>query len=216
MRIAVLGATGATGRLLVQEALDRHLEVTAIARDPARIPIPDQPRLTKVKGDVREPDSIARAVEGSDVLLSGLGLGQADTNTLTLGARAAVASGVPRIIWLGAYGSGASAGAAGVLTRSLLQVFMKSELADKVAADSAVLAAGGTVFHAGPLSDGTAGPNRRTLRLDEAPRRLFPARVSRAGVAAAMVDEAVSPRFPGQTVLPIDAPKPSARPATGS
>ena len=152
MRIAVLGATGATGRLLVQEALDRNLEVTAIARDPARIPVPDQPGLTKVKGDVRQPDSIARAVEGSDVLLSGLGLAKADTsNTLTLGATAAVASGVPRIIWLGAYGTGASAGAAGLLTRSLLRAFMRSELVDKVTADRAVLAAGGTVFHAGPL-----------------------------------------------------------------
>jgi uncharacterized protein YbjT (DUF2867 family) len=206
MRVAVLGASGATGRLLVQAALDRGLDVIAIARDPARIPVPDQPALTKVKGDVRQPDSIARAVQGADVLLSGLGLGPGDPpDTLAAGAKAAVTSGAPRVIWLGAYGSGQSARAAGAFTRTLLRVFMKSELADKVAADSAVLASGGTVFHAGPLGNGPAGPGRRTLSLDQAPRRLFPAGVSRATVAAAMVDEAVNPRFRGQTAIPVDS-----------
>lgn len=206
MRVAVLGASGATGRLLVQEALDRGLEVTAIARDPSRIPVPNRPGLTKVKADVHEPDSIARAVEGSDVLLSGLGIAKAsEAGTLAAGARAAVASGVPRVIWLGAYGSGPSAAAAGALTRTLLRVFMKTELADKVAADRSVLAtADGTVFHAGPLGDGPTGPGRRTLTLAEAPRRLFPAGVSRATVAAAMVDEAITPKFPGQTVIPVN------------
>jgi hypothetical protein len=206
MRVAVLGASGAVGRLLVQEALDRNLEVVAIARDPSRIPVPDRPGLTKVKADVYEAASIARAVEGSEVLLSGLGTGKADrADTLAAGARAAIASGVPRVIWLGAFGSGQSAPAAGALTRTLLRVFMKAELADKVAADTSVLVADGTVFHAGPLGDGPIGPDRRTLRLDQAPRRLFPAGVSRATVAAAMVDEAVAPRFPGQTVIPVNS-----------
>jgi uncharacterized protein YbjT (DUF2867 family) len=205
VRIAVLGASGAVGRLLVQEALDRGLEVTAIARDPARIPVPDHPALTKAKADVYEPDSIARAASGSDVLLSGLGTGKADRiDTLTAGAKAAVASGVPRVIWLGAFGSGESARAAGALTRILLRVFMKTELPDKINADRSVLAAGGTVFHAGPMGSGPIGPHRRTLPLAEAPRRLFPAGVSRATVAAAMVDEAVTARFPGVTVIPVN------------
>src|SRR4051812_36657544 len=133
MRVAVLGASGAVGRLLVQEALDRGLEVAAIARDPSRVPVPDHPRLTKVKADVREPDSITRAVEGSDVLLSGLGIGKKDpVGTLVAGAEAAVTSGVPRVIWLGAYGTGPSAPAAGPLTRTLLKIIMKAELPDKI------------------------------------------------------------------------------------
>ncbi|MEV6605875.1 NAD(P)H-binding protein [Kutzneria sp. NPDC051319] len=204
MRIAVLGASGATGRLLVQEALDRGLEVTAIARDPGRIPLSDRPGLTKAAADVHDPDSLARAVVGSDVLLSGLGNAKGDVGTLTAGAKAAVASGVPRVIWLGAYGSGQSARAAGALTRTLLAVFMRAELADKVAADVTVLAAGGTVFHAGPLGAGPLSPTRCTLPLDKAPKRLFPATVSRSTVAAAMLDEALTPRFPGQTVIPVD------------
>jgi uncharacterized protein YbjT (DUF2867 family) len=206
MRVAVLGASGATGRLLVEEALGRGLEVTAITRDPARVPVPDQPRLRKVAADVRDADSIARAVAGSEVLLSGLGVAKGDKpGTLIAGVQAAVGSGVGRIIWLGAYGTGESAQVAGVFTRTLLGLVLKSELADKVAADRAVLAAGGTVFHAGPLGNGAVGAGRRTLTLEQAPHRIFPAGVSRATVAAAMVDEAMRPSFPGRTVIPVNA-----------
>lgn len=206
MRIAVLGASGATGRLLVGEALDSGLEVVALARDPRRVPVADRPGLTKVAADVHDPDSIARAVAGCEVLLSGLGRAKGDTpGTLTAGAKAAAASGVPRIIWLGAYGTGESAPSAGALTRTLLRVVLKSELPDKITADGLVLAAGGTVFHAGPLTDGPAGSGRRTLTLDQTPNRLFPAGVSRATVAAEMIGEAVRPRFAGRTVRPVNA-----------
>lgn len=212
MRIAVLGATGATGRLMVSAALARGLRVTALARDPGRVPA--SPGLTTVLADVNSPQSIADAVAGCDVLLSGLGAGRPnsglpggppadgtrDAGILTVGARAVVASGVQRVLWLGALGTGPSAGPAGWLTRTLLALVMRSELPDKVTADATVLEGGGTVFHVGPMSDGPPAPGRRTLTLDELPRRLFPAGVTRATVATAMVDEAVLPRFPGQTV----------------
>jgi hypothetical protein len=106
---------------------------------------------------------------------------------------------VPRIVWLGAYGTGRSAAAAGLLTRTLLRIVMGGELPDKVAADTAILAAGGTVFHAGPMSGGPAA--HRAMPLDAAPRRLFPSGVSRAAVAAAMIDEVVTPRFAGGTAV---------------
>jgi hypothetical protein len=204
MKIAVLGASGATGRLVVAEALARGLTVTALARDPRRIPVADREGLFTAAADVDDPGSIARAVEGSEVLLSGLGAvkgGRPDT--LVTGAAAVIDSGVPRIIWLGAYGTGRSAQAAGALARTLLGVVLRSELADKVSADDAILAAGGTVFHAGPLTNGPAATTQQTLALDDAPRRLFPATVSRATVAAAMVDEAVRARFPGRIAIPI-------------
>ena len=194
MRIAVLGATGATGRLMVTAALDRQLTVTALARRPEQVPT--RPGLTAVAADVDDPDSIARAVAGCDVLLSGLG----GAGVLAAGAEAAVASGVERIVWLGALGTGPSAAAAGRLTRTVLGLLMRRELPDKVAADATVLAAGGTVFHVGPMGDGPASADQRTRTLDQLPRRLFPVKVSRATTAAAMVEEAVRPRFPGRTV----------------
>jgi uncharacterized protein YbjT (DUF2867 family) len=199
MRIAVLGATGATGTLLVTAALEQGLPVTAIARQPGRVPA--RPGLTTVAADVHDPESIARAVAGSDVLLSGLGVVKGNPpGVLTAGAKAVAASGVPRVVWLGAVGTGPSADVAGPLTRTLLSVFLRDEVPDKVAADATIIAAGGTVFHAGMLTDGPVAPGRRTLTLDRTPRRFFPGRVSRATVAAAMVEEAVRGQFPGQTV----------------
>jgi hypothetical protein len=210
MRIAVLAAAGATGLELTRQALERGHTVTAIARTPDRIAVPDSPLLTRAAADVTEPGSLAAALGDAEVLLSGLGTDTA--GVLTTGARAAVAAltkrpGQPvqlgRIIWLGAFGTGASAKAAGLLTRTMLRL-MGARLADKVTADSAVLAAGGTVFHAGPLSGAPLSPSRRTVGLEEVPRRLFPASVGRATVAAAMLDEAERPRYPGTTAVPLE------------
>ena len=138
-------------------------------------------------------------------MLSGVGVARGDPpGTLIAGARAVTEAHPDRIIWLGALGTGASAQAGGWLVRALFRA-MGAKLADKVTADTAVL--GGRrhpVLHAPPLGGGPVSPARRTVGLDTAPRRLFPARVSRATVAAAMLDEAESPRFPGTVAIPLD------------
>lgn len=205
MHVTILAASGATGRQLTRLAIERGHSVTAIARRPDRIEAPDSARISRVAADVRDPESIAKALAGSTVVLSGLGIADGDPpGALTAGAHAVVGAGPERIIWLGALGTGASAAAAGALTRTLLRTFMAKELPDKVGADTLVLHAGGTVFHAGPLSDGLLSATRRTVGLDGVPKRLFPARISRATVAAAMLDEAESPRFAGVTAVPLE------------
>ena len=204
MHVTVLAASGATGLELTRQAVARGHTVTAVARTPARITVPDAPLLGRVAADVYDEVTVAAALLDADVVLSGLGIASGDKpGTLTAGARAVVAALPKRIIWLGALGTGASAQAAGWATRNLLRL-MGAELTDKVTADTAVLAADGTVFHAGPLSNGPLSPTRRTVGVDGVPNRFFPARVSRATVAAAMLDEAESPRFVGTTAVPLD------------
>jgi len=205
MKLIVLAASGATGRELTRQALDRGHSVTAIVRNPKRLEVPESAQLTVLTADIRDPGSLAEAFREGTTVLSGLGIANGEQpGVLAAGARAVADARPERIIWLGAFGTGVSAPAAGPLTRTLLKVFLKAELVDKVAADTAVLAAGGTVFHAGPLSDGALSGDRRTLTLDEVPRRLFPARVSRATVAALMLDEAEAGRHPGETVVPVN------------
>jgi uncharacterized protein YbjT (DUF2867 family) len=205
MHLTVLAAAGATGLELTRQALERGHTVTAIARAPQRIAVPDADRLVRVAADVHDRDSIASALQGSTTVLSALGTARGSApGVLAAGAHAAVRSGAERILWMGAFGTGASAPAAGAFTRTMLRMVLRAEIADKVTADTAVLDAGGTVFHCGPLSDGPRSQARLTLPLDEAPRRLFPARVSRATVAAAMLDEAEARLYPGLTVIPVD------------
>ncbi|GAB3276313.1 NAD(P)-dependent oxidoreductase [Kineosporia babensis] len=207
MRIAVLGATGAVGSLVVQEALRQGLLVTALARDPRQVPA--RPNLTVAEADVFDAASIARAINGSEVLISTLG----GKNVLKVGAEAVVSSGIDRIVWLGAHGTGESAQSAGWFTRSLLSLLMRSELADKEAADRIVLAAGGTALHVGPMNSGPA--EQHTLPLESAPRTFFPSTISRSAVAVALVEEAVQARFPGQTVVAFSQKGAASAPAAG-
>jgi uncharacterized protein len=69
MRLIVFGGSGALGSRLVDEALRRGHEVTAVARDASRIPDHDG-GVAAVEGDATQPDSVARAARGHDAALS--------------------------------------------------------------------------------------------------------------------------------------------------
>ena len=102
MRIAVFGGTGATGVLLINQALDRGHSVTAYARRPEKLDIEDD-RLTVVEGELSDAAAIDRVVKGSDAVISLLGQGRPVRGTpVALGTRAILAamdtSGVRRIV----------------------------------------------------------------------------------------------------------------------
>jgi uncharacterized protein YbjT (DUF2867 family) len=200
MDLTVLAASGRTGLALTRQALRRGHTVTAIARDPGRIALAASAGLRTVAADVADPASIAAVIGAGSVVLSALGTDRA--GVLLAGAEAVVAAGPRRIIWLGAYGTGRSAGAAGP-TADVLAKLLGDRLADKVAADDTVLASGGTVFHAGLLADGPESPGRRTVAPAAAPTLDLTATISRDTVAAAMLDEAEAPRFPGAVAVPL-------------
>ncbi|MBP2334981.1 uncharacterized protein YbjT (DUF2867 family) [Saccharothrix coeruleofusca] len=202
MHLIVLAASGRTGLAITRRALRRGHTVTAIARRPERIALPDAACLRKVAADVNDPASVAAVVDGNSVVLSALGADR--PGILTAGAKAVVAAEPRRVIWLGAYGTGESAAAAGAAAAILVEL-LGDRLPDKVEADNTVLAAGGTVFHAGVLDDGPESPDRRTVGLDAAPPFDLGAKVSRETVAAAMLDEAEAPRFAGAVALPLAA-----------
>src|ERR1700733_2945501 len=203
MRVTVVGATGGTGRHLVTQALERGHQVDAIVRDPGHAALPSDPRLTIHRGDVRDAASIAAAIAPESVVVSGLGnASKKETGTLTAGARAVVAAHPARIVWLGAIGTGRSAGAVGRLTGLLLRAGLGVEYDDKVTADTTVLDAGGTVLHSGPLTDKADRPGTRTVPLSAASRRFFPRSTPRATIARLMLDEAEAPAHAGQLIVP--------------
>ncbi|RYF53155.1 MAG: NAD-dependent epimerase/dehydratase family protein, partial [Cytophagaceae bacterium] len=72
MKFAILGATGGTGRELLQQALDRGHQVTAIVRHPDAVSMTHN-RLRVVRGDVMQPDTLAPALLGQDAVVSVVG-----------------------------------------------------------------------------------------------------------------------------------------------
>ena len=65
MRLTIFGASGRTGRQLLTQALAAGHTVTAVARDPARLPLRHQ-RLKVLVADVLDPAAITPAVAGAD------------------------------------------------------------------------------------------------------------------------------------------------------
>ena len=72
MKVTVFGASGRTGRPLVEQALGRGYEVTAFVRDPSRFGLSHE-RLTIVRGDVTDGSAVEEAVSGQDAVVSALG-----------------------------------------------------------------------------------------------------------------------------------------------
>lgn len=74
MRVTVFGPTGGTGRAAIAQALDAGDKVTVLARDPAAL-AEFGDRIDVVAGDVLDPAAVVRAVEGTEVVVSALGIG---------------------------------------------------------------------------------------------------------------------------------------------
>ncbi|MBC8479396.1 MAG: SDR family oxidoreductase [FCB group bacterium] len=118
-RVLIIGATGGTGRMLVSQALERGLRVTALVRDRSRLDI-DDPQLTIVQGDVLNASTLEAAMTGQDAVLSALGhkrfLGP--TKILSEGTRnilhAMEIHRVPRLICETSLGIGNSVGRLGL------------------------------------------------------------------------------------------------------
>ncbi|MFJ9949105.1 NAD(P)-dependent oxidoreductase [Kitasatospora sp. NPDC091207] len=93
MKLAVVGAAGRTGRLVVDLALAAGHTVTAVARTPDRLPpfAHGTPRIAQA--DVSRPGSLLEPLAGQDAVVSALGTtGRTATTVFSDGARELVAA----------------------------------------------------------------------------------------------------------------------------
>lgn len=73
MKLAIFGATGKTGRHLVQQGLEKGHELAVLVRDPAKLGL-QNPKLRVVKGDVlSDTAAIEQTVSGADAVVVALG-----------------------------------------------------------------------------------------------------------------------------------------------
>jgi putative NADH-flavin reductase len=107
MRLFVIGATGRTGRKVVQQALAGGHHVTAFVRSPESITVRNE-RLTVLKGNAMDENQLSDVMEKHDAVLSTLGPREAFKPTSLLHdsalatTRAMKRSGVKRLLILSA------------------------------------------------------------------------------------------------------------------
>lgn len=148
MKLAIFGATGATGRRLVERAVAEGHEVTAFVRNPSRARGRHE-RLSVVVGDARDAARVEEAVAGREAVISVLGGGPSNPlhphrpgeagGISSVGTRHIVAAmekhGVRRFVCQSAWGAGESGDlldAPGwVFMKLLVPPFLRDEYADK-------------------------------------------------------------------------------------
>ena len=109
MNIIVFGATGKTGKLVVEQALNLQHNVTAFVRNPTKLQI-NHPNLHIIQGDALEEEAVQKAVSGQEVVISCLGSSSGLGKTTVLHemtqniVHAMKANSVSRIIYMASAG----------------------------------------------------------------------------------------------------------------
>jgi putative NADH-flavin reductase len=207
MKLTVLGATGGVGRHLVSHSLADGHEVTAVVRDPDRLPVRHD-RLTVVRSDALDPATLQAPVEGADAVLSGIGqAGRHDPlKPASTSARAAVeamrTSGVRRLVVVSAAPLNRSGTGDSALTRRvaypLLWALLREVYTDLEAMEIALRDSGlaWTSVRPPKLTD-APGTGRYRQALDANPGG---SRIPRADVARAMLDSVTAPTTAGHAL----------------
>ncbi len=73
MKLALLGASGLTGKLVVEQALDAGHHVTAIVRTPSKMNNIQHEHLNIVKANIFDANDMKEHLDGQDALISTLG-----------------------------------------------------------------------------------------------------------------------------------------------
>lgn len=136
MKLLIFGATGGTGRALVEQALEQGHTVTALVRNPSAL-VTKHENLTIAKGNVLDYDAVEAAIKGQDAVLSALGTKVLTKNTILSDGtkniiRAMEKLGVKRFICESSLGVSDSKGQSGFLYNYILiPLFLRNIFADK-------------------------------------------------------------------------------------
>lgn len=103
MVIAIFGASGRVGRLVVTEALARGHSVRAFVHHTDNLP--DHPKLVTIQGDIHNRQAVTEAVHGSQAVVSALGSWHTPSKDIVATAMRSIipameAGGIDRIISL--------------------------------------------------------------------------------------------------------------------
>lgn len=151
--IAVVGASGRTGRAVVRHLVAAGHQVLAVSRRPREVQ-GAEPR----EADATDPRAVAAALSGADAVVVALGISEnplsvrvrgARTTSMAVrsaGTRAVIGAmreqGIERLVVLSSYGIGDSAAGLSLPMRAMFALLLAPQMRDHLAQEEAVRASG--------------------------------------------------------------------------
>lgn len=198
MKIALFGATGKTGRLILGKALPLGLEITALARNPAKLDIQDS-LLHVMKGDALNADDVAQAIQGQDAVISVIGSRTTKPDTICADSasnsiNAMNKYGVMHLVCISGAGLGDNAGI--IMTYIIRPLLLKNVYADALAQDALIQRSSldWTIVRPYRLTDGQ-GTAHYKVAFAPFPSPLIIRSTTRADVADFMLKEVQTRNF---------------------
>jgi putative NADH-flavin reductase len=205
MKVIVFGSTGTIGKHLIAQSLEKSYEVLAFCRDKAKLSEFDHSNLKTIEGDVFNPDDVARAIKGQEVVIIALGSGKSRKSIVrSEGTKNIIAAmktnGVSRLICQSTLGTGDSNNNLNFFWKYIMfgwflkQVFLDHELQEQYIKVSNL---DWTIVRPGAFTDGEKtehylhgfSPKDRSIKL----------RVSRADVAHFILKQITDSHYLYQT-----------------
>ncbi len=216
MKVLILGATGKTGSLVVDHALEKGHEVTVLVHDPAKFAEHRDPadrgidrRVAVFKGDATNPTDVRAAIAGQQAVIDTIG-GTTPYKEVHTEAEAAKvilaemqAAGAKRLIVISALGVGESAEQAPFWYRYLLMpTFLRGSTKDKADMESEVNASNIDFVIARPpmLSDDAPTGSVRVIETHETGHK-----ITRTDLAEFLVDQLTTDQYLGQAVTVVNS-----------
>lgn len=203
-RILVLGATGATGRLIVSQAVARGHDVRVLVRS-ADHGVQD---AQVIVGDARDEAALRRALAGRDAVISALGTPASPFRAVTLlssASRALVAAmkreQVSRLVCITGIGAGDSIGHGGfVFDKLIFPLLLRKVYADKNRQEAIVRDSGLDWVLVRPAMLNNK-PRRDTIRALTDLTGFHGGTISRADVASFVLDQVRDATWLGRAPL---------------
>jgi len=180
----VLGATGKTGREIVQQALKKNNVVTAYVRNPSKITVSNK-NLQIIQGDLHDSEKLTQALQGQDAVISALGPKKLTDTFMTPTTKVIIEAmkraHVKRFIMLSSFAVHPDFKVP--LPMKLIWPLMKSTFEDKKVAENLLRKTdlAWTIVYATRLTNGAHSTNYHVTQT--LPKWILTASISRANVA---------------------------------
>ena len=206
MNILVIGATRGIGRSLLEQALNAGHSVTALVRDPGRMPL-EHDLLVLTKGDICDKVIVDRAVKGQDAVCITIGVSptRKPVSVFSKGAHNVIEAMARNksnlLICVSGIGAGDSKNHGGFFYDKILNpLFLKTIYEDKDRQEELVRNANleWVIVRPGFL---TNGPLTGTYRALTELEGIKAGKISRADVAHFILNEIDARRYLSQTPL---------------